>query len=39
MLVMRRMDMNLREYLQQNHNQLIWKEKIKIAYNIIIQTS
>ena len=26
MLVMEQMDMNLRKYLQQNHNQLTWKE-------------
>ena len=29
------MDVNLREYLQQNHNQLTWKERIQIAVNII----
>ncbi|PKK71766.1 kinase-like protein, partial [Rhizophagus irregularis] len=27
--------MNLREYLRQNHNQLTWKERIKITYEII----
>ncbi|EXX59782.1 kinase-like domain-containing protein [Rhizophagus irregularis DAOM 181602=DAOM 197198] len=27
--------MNLREYLQQNHNQLTWNERIKITYLII----
>ncbi|GET64490.1 kinase-like domain-containing protein [Rhizophagus irregularis DAOM 181602=DAOM 197198] len=31
MLVMRKKDVNLREYLQ-NHNQLTWKERIKIAF-------
>ena len=35
MLVMNIMDINLREYLQQNHNQLTWKEKIQIAVDII----
>ncbi|RGB39623.1 kinase-like domain-containing protein [Rhizophagus diaphanus] len=34
MLVMLNMDMNLREYLQ-NHNELTWKEKINISYEII----
>jgi serine/threonine protein kinase len=36
MLVMNRMDSNLREYLQQNYNKLTWKRKIQFAYNIII---
>ncbi|RIA80187.1 kinase-like domain-containing protein [Glomus cerebriforme] len=36
MLVMKQLDTNLRKYLQQNHNQLTWKEKIKIAFGIII---
>ncbi|RIA89495.1 kinase-like domain-containing protein [Glomus cerebriforme] len=36
MLVMNKEDANLREYLQQNHNQLIWKDRIKIAYDIIV---
>jgi serine/threonine protein kinase len=35
MLVMDVMDVNLREYLQQNHNQLTWQQKINIAYEII----
>ncbi|CAB4441805.1 unnamed protein product [Rhizophagus irregularis] len=35
MLVMNKFDMNLREYLQQNHNQLTWKERIRIAFDII----
>ena len=35
MLVMYNMDMNLREYLQQNHNKLSWKEKIQITVDII----
>jgi len=35
MLVMNIADMNLREYLQQNHNQLTWKERIQIAVNIV----
>jgi len=32
---MDRMDIDLRKYLQQNHNQLMWAERIKIAYDII----
>ena len=32
---MRIMDVNLREYLQQNRNQLTWKERIQIAVDII----
>ncbi|RGB22544.1 kinase-like domain-containing protein [Rhizophagus diaphanus] len=28
-------DINLREYLQQNHNQLTWNERIKITFLII----
>src|SRR5581483_10784029 len=35
MLVMNRMDINLRNYLQQNHNKLTWKERIQITYDII----
>ena len=35
MLVMNKMNVNLREYLQQNHNQLTWKERIKITFLII----
>ncbi|EXX68165.1 Tpk2p [Rhizophagus irregularis DAOM 197198w] len=35
MLVMRKMDMDLRKYLQQNYNQLTWKQKIRIAFEII----
>ncbi|EXX57923.1 Skm1p [Rhizophagus irregularis DAOM 197198w] len=35
MLVIMKMDMDLRKYLQQNYNQLTWKEKIIIAYEII----
>ncbi|POG61692.1 kinase-like domain-containing protein [Rhizophagus irregularis DAOM 181602=DAOM 197198] len=35
MLVMRKANVNLREFLQQNHNQLIWKERIGIIYEII----
>src|SRR5436309_13371593 len=34
MLVMRQLDINLRKYLQQNHNQLTWKERIKIIVDI-----
>ncbi|GES80089.1 kinase-like domain-containing protein [Rhizophagus clarus] len=35
MLVMDIMDMNLREYLQRYHNQLTWKERINITFEII----
>src|SRR4051794_2802667 len=31
MLVIAKMDIDLRKYLQQNHNQLTWKERIKIT--------
>ncbi|RIA89511.1 kinase-like domain-containing protein [Glomus cerebriforme] len=34
MLIMRTMDINLREYLR-NHNQLTWKERIQITLDII----
>ena len=36
MLVMDSMDTDLRKYLQQNHNQLTWKERIQIAADIIL---
>src|SRR2546430_2777474 len=35
MLVMNKMDIDLRNYLQQNHNQLTWKERIQITTDII----
>ncbi|GBB94517.1 hypothetical protein RclHR1_02370017 [Rhizophagus clarus] len=35
MLVMVKMDMNLRSYLIKNHNKLTWKERIQIAHGII----
>ncbi|GES90145.1 kinase-like domain-containing protein [Rhizophagus clarus] len=35
MLVMEKLDIDLREYLQQNHIQLTWKEKIQIIVNIV----
>ena len=35
MLVMYKLDIDLRKYLQQNHNQLTWKERIKFAYIIV----
>jgi serine/threonine protein kinase len=35
MLVMNWLDVDLRKYLQQNNNQLTWKERIQIAVNII----
>ena len=39
MLVMNEMDIDLRNYLQQNHNKLTWKERIQIARNIIVALS
>jgi hypothetical protein len=33
MLVMKKMDIDLRNYLQQNHYKLTWKERFQIAYN------
>jgi serine/threonine protein kinase len=36
MLVLRRLDTSLRKYLQSNHEQLEWKERIEIASSIII---
>ncbi|POG73692.1 kinase-like domain-containing protein [Rhizophagus irregularis DAOM 181602=DAOM 197198] len=36
MLVMNKMNIDLRKYLQQNHNQLTWKERIQIITNITI---
>ncbi|PKC50694.1 kinase-like protein, partial [Rhizophagus irregularis] len=35
LLVMDMLDLNLREYLKQNHNQLTWNERIKITFYII----
>ena len=35
MLVMNYMDINLRSYLQQNHNKLTWKERINLIFDII----
>jgi serine/threonine protein kinase len=35
MLVMNWLDIDLRKYLQQNHNKFTWKERIQIAFNII----
>ena len=35
MLVIFKLDTNLKEYLQQNHNKLTWKERIKIIFIII----
>jgi tRNA A-37 threonylcarbamoyl transferase component Bud32 len=35
MLVMNKLEMDLRTYLKQNHNKLMWKKKIEIAHNII----
>ncbi|CAB4407560.1 unnamed protein product [Rhizophagus irregularis] len=35
MLVMNEMEMDLRTHLKQSYNNLIWKERIQIAYDII----
>ena len=35
MLVMNKYQMDLRAYLQQNHNSLTWKERIQILSNIV----
>ncbi|PKY55650.1 kinase-like protein [Rhizophagus irregularis] len=35
MLVMMKMDMDLRNYLQQNNERLTWKERIRITFEII----
>src|SRR4051812_19820312 len=35
MLVMMKMDMDLREYLQRNHHQLTWNKRIRITLEII----
>src|ERR1044072_7920245 len=35
MLVMAKMHLDLRKYLQQNHNQLTWKERVQITVYII----
>ncbi|POG62458.1 kinase-like domain-containing protein [Rhizophagus irregularis DAOM 181602=DAOM 197198] len=39
MLLMNKLDTDLRKYLQQNHNQLTWKERIQIAADIILALS
>src|SRR5436189_3521051 len=36
MLVMNKMDIDLRNYLQRNHNQLTWKERIQISEDMIV---
>ena len=36
MLVMNKMNTDLRSYLQKNHNQLTWKERIQITRDIIL---
>ncbi|EXX55693.1 Cdc15p [Rhizophagus irregularis DAOM 197198w] len=36
MLVVASMEIDLRKYLQQNHNQLTWKKRINITYEIIL---
>ncbi|EXX64935.1 polo kinase CDC5 [Rhizophagus irregularis DAOM 197198w] len=35
LLVMLKYNMNLREYLQQNNNQLTWNERIEITFSVI----
>ena len=39
MLVIDRLKIDLRKYLQQNHNQLTWKERIEIVNYIIAASS
>ncbi|EXX77957.1 polo kinase CDC5 [Rhizophagus irregularis DAOM 197198w] len=34
MLVMKKLDINLREYIQQNHNKLTWRERIYIVTRV-----
>jgi serine/threonine protein kinase len=36
MLVLYRLDFNLREYLQQNHNKLTWERRIQIINGIVL---
>ncbi|EXX55883.1 Ipl1p [Rhizophagus irregularis DAOM 197198w] len=36
MLVMAKFDIDLRKYLQQNHDELTWKDRINISYDIIL---
>ncbi|EXX68500.1 Sps1p [Rhizophagus irregularis DAOM 197198w] len=36
MLVMNKLDIDLRKYLQQNHNQLTWKKRIQIITDITL---
>ena len=35
MLVINKKDTDLRKYLQQNHNQLTWKERTQITFDIV----
>ncbi|POG61959.1 kinase-like domain-containing protein [Rhizophagus irregularis DAOM 181602=DAOM 197198] len=39
MLVMNKLNTDLRKYLQQNYNQLTWKERIQISADIILALS
>ncbi|GES78439.1 kinase-like domain-containing protein [Rhizophagus clarus] len=39
MLVVNKMKMNLKEYLQQNYNKLTWKKRIKIVDDIVFALS
>jgi serine/threonine protein kinase len=39
MLVMDEMDVNLRNYIQQNHEKLTWKERIQIINDVVIALS
>ncbi|PKC53432.1 hypothetical protein RhiirA1_479307, partial [Rhizophagus irregularis] len=36
LFVLRKMNIDLRKYLQQNHNQLTWEERIQITHEIIL---
>ncbi|PKC58648.1 kinase-like protein [Rhizophagus irregularis] len=35
MLVMYKMDISLKEFLQQNHNKLTWRQKLNISFEIV----
>ncbi|GES78403.1 kinase-like domain-containing protein [Rhizophagus clarus] len=39
MLVIYKLDFNLKEYLQQNHNKLTWEKKIQITNDIVFAVS
>ncbi|RIA84301.1 kinase-like domain-containing protein [Glomus cerebriforme] len=39
MLVLQRMNMDLRKYLQENHHKLTWKERINVMFYIVMALS